>query len=116
MENRLSFEIIMILKYNKSERMIDMSKPKTVKLHLEGLVQGVGMRYFIRQSASRYGVKGYVRNLADGSVECLMQGSASLLKDFKGHIKESSPGRIKNMKEEELIDYKKVHSSFEVTF
>jgi len=116
MENRLSFEIIMILTYNKSERKIDMSKPKTVKLHLEGLVQGVGMRYFIRQSASRYGVKGYVKNLADGSVECLMQGSASLLKDFKDHIQESSPGRIKNMKEEELKDYKKVHSSFEVTF
>lgn len=116
MDYRLSFEKLRFLSYNKGERKIDMKERKTIRLYLEGLVQGVGMRYFIRQSASRYGVNGYVKNLEDGSVECLLQGSASLLEDFKRHIKESSPGRIKNIREEEVSDYKKEHRSFEVTF
>ena len=42
---------------------------------VEGFVQGVGYRDFVRRAALRRGVSGWVRNRADGSVEALIQGT-----------------------------------------
>ena len=36
---------------------------------VQGLVQGVGFRYFVYRSADRLGLSGFVRNLPDGRVE-----------------------------------------------
>ena len=36
--------------------------------HVQGIVQGVGFRYFIKQNADALGIRGYVRNQDDGSV------------------------------------------------
>lgn len=41
-----------------------------------GHVQGVGFRYTAREIAGREGLTGFVRNLADGTVEMLVQGRA----------------------------------------
>ena len=49
---------------------------KTAKhIIFKGRVQGVGFRYTAHQTASRYDLTGYVRNLPDGTVEALMQGT-----------------------------------------
>ncbi len=45
------------------------------RLLISGIVQGVGYRYFAQRSAARHQVTGFVRNLDDGSVEALIQGS-----------------------------------------
>ena len=42
-----------------------------------GHVQGVGFRYFTWKYALKIGVTGFVRNLADGSVEVIAAGSES---------------------------------------
>ena len=44
-----------------------------------GLVQGVGYRYYVLRHASRLGLKGYVRNLRDGSVQVVAQGDDASL-------------------------------------
>lgn len=41
---------------------------------VSGQVQGVGFRYFVESRAAAEGVHGWVRNLADGRVEALIEG------------------------------------------
>lgn len=53
---------------------------------ISGLVQGVGYRYFAQRSAAKHQVKGYVRNLADGSVEAFVQGTERSVNDFRDDL------------------------------
>lgn len=48
----------------------------TRQIRVKGRVQGVGFRYGLRREAERNGVRGWVRNRSDGSVEALVQGEA----------------------------------------
>lgn len=50
---------------------------------ISGEVQGVGYRYFAQRSSARHQVRGYVRNLADGRVEVLAEGTATAVEAFK---------------------------------
>lgn len=52
------------------------------RLLISGLVQGVGFRYFTQRTAARFQVRGYVKNLPDGRVEALVQGSESAVAGF----------------------------------
>lgn len=47
------------------------------RFRIYGHVQSVGFRYFTWQYALKIGVTGFVRNLADGSVEVIAAGSES---------------------------------------
>ncbi len=47
---------------------------KSVRLYIDGTVQGIFFRSFIKENAERYNVKGFVRNLEDGRVEIFLEG------------------------------------------
>ncbi|MEM0476554.1 MAG: acylphosphatase [Candidatus Aenigmatarchaeota archaeon] len=48
---------------------------KAVKVRIFGKVQGVGFRYFLYKHAKSLNIKGYAKNLEDGSVEAVFEGS-----------------------------------------
>ena len=58
------------------------------RFRIYGHVQGVGFRYFTWQYALKIGVTGFVRNLADGSVEVIAVGSGSQIDALDAWLQE----------------------------
>ena len=58
------------------------------RFRIYGHVQGVGFRYFTWQYALKIGVTGFVRNLADGSVEVIAVGSESQIEELDAWLQE----------------------------
>jgi acylphosphatase len=54
---------------------------------VSGRVQGVGFRYFARRMATRLGISGWVRNLPDGAVEVVADGSPDALARFQEELR-----------------------------
>lgn len=53
---------------------------------ITGKVQGVGFRVFTLQKAIQHGIKGSVRNLADGRVEVLAFGPEGAMNRFSREL------------------------------
>lgn len=57
-----------------------------------GRVQGVGFRWFIRQTARALHLSGYARNLPDGTVEVEADGADAALADLYRTLTYGPPG------------------------
>jgi acylphosphatase len=53
---------------------------KSVRLYIDGTVQGVFFRRFIKENAERLDVKGFTRNLEDGRIEVFLEGNIDEVK------------------------------------
>jgi acylphosphatase len=49
---------------------------------VQGVVQGVGYRFFVLNQARLYDVKGFVKNMPDGTVQVVAEGKKGMVKDF----------------------------------
>ena len=58
-----------------------------VHMLVEGLVQGVGFRWFVARHAQALGLRGYVANMYNGNVEIEAAGDRSLLEQFIKEVK-----------------------------
>jgi len=65
-------------------------------VYYSGWVQGVGFRYTARQVAAGYQVTGYVRNLEDGRVELVIEGSRSEADQLLADIRQRMEGNIRD--------------------
>ncbi len=65
-----------------------------------GSVQGVGFRYKACYSAKNRGVSGWVRNLADGSVEMEAEGYPADIEAVVRALEEHSWGNVESVDEE----------------
>ena len=59
-----------------------MTEAKTVRVVIEGRVQGVWFRGWTIEQAAARGLAGWVRNLGDGSVEAVFHGPAVTVDDM----------------------------------
>ena len=64
----------------------------TVHLEVVGRVQGVGFRWFVRETARRAGLAGWVRNHDDGRVEIAASGSDAAIAALKSAAQMGPPG------------------------
>ncbi|HXL52942.1 MAG TPA: acylphosphatase [Gemmatimonadales bacterium] len=58
---------------------------------VHGHVQGVGFRWWVWRQATRLGVHGLARNLRDGSVEVIAEGSDSVLAELERLLGQGPP-------------------------
>ena len=81
---------------------------------ISGEVQGVGYRFFAQRAAARHQVVGYVKNLSDGRVEALVEGSPTQVEAFK-HDLAAGPrfGHVDDI-EELNLDPTGTYSSFRI--
>lgn len=61
---------------------------KTVKIIIDGDVQGVGYRSWFRREAEAFHVRGYVKNRDDGSVEAVISGEEHAVEQLLGIAKQ----------------------------
>ena len=54
-----------------------------VRLVITGRVHGVGFRAFVERQAHRHGIRGWVRNRHDGTVEALLIGDPHTLGEIE---------------------------------
>ena len=80
-----------------------------------GEVQGVGFRYTACRLAGGFEVTGYVRNLPDGSVECLVEGEAAEIEGFLEALARRMAHHIER-RTEQLAPYTGNYKSFGVEF
>lgn len=52
------------------------------EIFVQGVVQGVGYRFFVLNQAKLFDVKGFVRNMPDGTVQVVAEGKKGIVKDF----------------------------------
>ncbi len=61
----------------------------------KGRVQGVGYRYFVDDCARETGVSGFVKNMPDGSVTIVAEGSDAALDRFIRMVQTHSDAAIR---------------------
>jgi len=89
---------------------------RRVHVLVYGRVQGVFFRDFTRRQAHRFGVKGWVRNLMDGSVEIMAEGDEENLKLFLDEVRKGPPLAVVEKLDVEWMDFKGEFLDFRITF
>ena len=64
---------------------------KRLHVVIHGRVQGVGFRYFLLRRATALGLRGWVRNNDDGTVELVAEGARAELEDLNSAAREGPP-------------------------
>ncbi|MBU6487899.1 MAG: acylphosphatase [Burkholderiales bacterium] len=66
-------------------------KVETYYVRVRGVVQGVGFRHATLRQAHALGITGWVANVADGSVEAMLQGTANQIDRMLEWIRRGPP-------------------------
>lgn len=67
------------------------TEPLRLRLQIGGRVQGVWFRGATQAEALRLGVRGWVRNCADGSVEAVLEGDSDAVRRLEAWCRQGPP-------------------------
>jgi acylphosphatase len=71
---------------------------------ISGRVQGVGFRFFVETRAAVEGVHGWVRNLADGRVEVMIEGDRESVDRIEAALNRGPAGaHVDDVVAEEMV-------------
>jgi acylphosphatase len=83
------------------------------KIIVQGTVQGVFFRQFVKEHADNLGLRGFVRNLTNGDLEIVVEGEKDRIERLVNLIKKGAPhSQIRNVQLEErkwtgdMLDFK----------
>ena len=80
-----------------------MSTVRVVAL-VEGQVQGVGYRWFVRSAATARGLSGSATNLPDGRVEVVLEGPADDVRAMCAELSAPhAPGRVSHVQQRDDV-------------
>lgn len=85
------------------------------EIYYLGDVQGIGFRYTARSVARQFAVAGFVRNLSDGRVQIVVEGTASEIRAFLKAI-QAEMGRHISETQETVLPYSGQFRSFDVRY
>jgi acylphosphatase len=86
--------------------------PISVHLQITGRVQGVGFRESMRLVAQALDVTGWVRNLADASVEAIVQGDEAAVDRLVAWAHNGPPGANVRFVDAKLIETSETYIAF----
>lgn len=77
------------------------ARSRRLRVLIRGRVQGVNFRYATRAAALDLGLRGWVRNLRDGSVEAVFEGEEAGLRSALDWCRRGPPAaRVEEVEEE----------------
>lgn len=83
---------------------------------VHGRVQGVSFRYNTQHEAARLGLVGWVRNLADGTVETTATGADEALDQFAKWLHHGPPGAHVTNVDLNWADTDETFTAFEIRY
>ena len=85
-----------------------------MRIIYSGQVQGVGFRYTAKSAAAGYEVTGTIRNLPDGRVELIVEGSKPELEAFRQGIRDAGMDHFIDNEELSWAEAKNEFRGFEI--
>lgn len=87
---------------------------KRAIFRVSGRVQGVGFRWFVVGEAERLGLRGWVRNAPDGSVEVEVEGAEEVVAELKQKLEKGPPAARVSQVQELAAGRYELPESFEI--
>ena len=89
---------------------------KRAEIIVDGVVQGVGFRYFVIRKALKLKLNGYVQNLFSGEVLTVVEGEKFLIEELFNDIRIGPSHASVNKCNIKWLDYKNEFTNFEVRY
>ena len=87
-----------------------------VDIIVQGRVQGVGFRFFVRDHATSLDLKGWVKNLPDGTVGIHAEGEKEILHDFIQIVERGPAFGYVSKLSIDWVTPENIYNGFKITF
>ena len=91
-------------------------KKTRIHVNVRGVVQAVGFRFFTRDLADELNLRGFVRNMPDGSVEAEVEGPQSSVRIFAEELRIGPVSAHVTGLEIKELPYEGLYDRFEIRY